>query len=247
MLGLPRKVEKLWKNRAKPAASAPLSAIKTSATGLSPKSHSCNESSVATTSWDRRSYSASSPIKVRIRGTSSADASLTSFTLGKFLRLRVGAYERLGDLDGVGRRTLEQVVRDAPVLHDPPRDPHPPHVNSRIPGVLQRGRESVRITGEGDARRVGKCFAHFLQRDIPFELDVDALGMAGVHGDADRGRVDFEVGEDHDLARLPDHLGLLGGPPVLPDRPDQGNGVTVDGLGIDVLTPVLERIHPAAS
>src|SRR5215207_4463304 len=134
MLGLPRKVEKLWKNRAKPAASALRSAIKTSATGFSPKSHSCNESSVATTSWDRRSYSASSPIKVKIRGTSSADASRTSVTPGELLRPRVGADERLGDLDRVGRRPFEQVVRNAPVLHDPPRGPQPPHVNSRIPG-----------------------------------------------------------------------------------------------------------------
>src|SRR5215207_6863078 len=60
------------------------------------------------------------------------------------LRLRVDADERLGDLDGVRRRTLEEVVGDAPVLDHVPLDAHPPDVGPLFSGDLKRRREVVR-------------------------------------------------------------------------------------------------------
>src|SRR5919112_240808 len=246
MPGLPRKVEKLWKKRAKAAGWLSISPIRTSATGRSPNNQPRRPSSVAATSWESLSYSANSRIRSRIRGTSSSVALRTSNPHPRG-RLDPRADKRLGDLDGVGRRPLEQVVRYAPVLHDVSGDPQPPHVYPGIPSVLQWRREIFRVAGERHAGRAGQYFAHLLQRGLPLELDVDALGMAGVDGYAAGGRVDFEVGEIHDLARLPYHLGLLGGPSILPNRTDKGDGVAVDGLRVDVLAPVLERVHPAAS
>src|SRR5215218_982085 len=161
------------------------------------------------------------------------------------LRPRVDADERLGDLDGIRRRALEQIVRDAPVLHNAPEDSQPPHVDAGIPGMLQRRRERVRVAGERYAGRARERLCNLFQRNRPFELDVDAFGVSGVYGDSDGGRVDFEFGEVHDLAALPHHLGLFGGPPILPDGPDQGNSIAVNGLWINIFAPILERIHPA--
>src|SRR5215471_6549441 len=76
MPGSPRKVEKLWKKRAKPRAWPVLSsAIATSAYGFEPNSAERSRSSVIRTLSSNRSYSASSRIKVAIRGTSSSAAS----------------------------------------------------------------------------------------------------------------------------------------------------------------------------
>src|SRR3990170_2258758 len=152
MPGLPRKVEKLWKKSAKPAGSPPSSAITTSATGRSPKRCSRRASSVATTSCERRSYSASSFMKERIRGTSSSEAARmrTSPTpAAEGLGAGVGdADEGLGDLDGVRRRTLEQVVGDAPVLDRVPFHPNPPDVRTRLASDLQRRRIVRRVARE---------------------------------------------------------------------------------------------------
>jgi hypothetical protein len=69
----------------------------------------------------------------------------------------VGADERFGDLDGVGRRALEQVVGYAPVLDDVTLDAHPPDVGFVLSDYLERRREVVR---ELDAGRRSQRLEH---------------------------------------------------------------------------------------
>src|SRR5215204_2606460 len=107
------------------------------------------------------------------------------------LRLRVDADERLGDLDGVRRRTLEEVVGDAPVLDHSSLHAYPPDVGSILTGDLERRREVVRNL---DARRRPKRFEHLRERRLALGLDVDALRVACVDRNPDSGREDGKVG-----------------------------------------------------
>src|SRR5918994_7702171 len=69
------------------------------------------------------------------------------------LRPRVDAYERLGDLDGVRRGALEEVVCDAPVLDHTPLHAYPPDVGPTLTGDLERRRELRWVVREADPTR----------------------------------------------------------------------------------------------
>src|SRR6516225_5630484 len=74
MPGLPSKVEKLWKNRAKPTGVPSRQANTTSAYGRGPKSEAARSAVVADISCSRRSYTASSRMNSSTSGSSCAAA-----------------------------------------------------------------------------------------------------------------------------------------------------------------------------
>src|SRR3712207_2742974 len=185
-------------------------------------------------------------MSVRIRGTSASVAGRISRSIAaSSAALHPDADEGFGDLDGIRRSPFEQVVRHAPVSYAVILDPDPPDVGSRLASRLQRRGETVRVAGEDDAGRLAQDFENFGQTDIAARLDVDALGVAGVDGDAYGGREDGEVGHREDLARLLPHLLLLGGADILPYPADERYGVADNGLREGVLPAVLERLDAA--
>src|SRR4051794_25624739 len=138
MPGRPRKVEKLWKNSAKPTASpASDSAMSTSAYGREPNRCVCSTARSSTTSWARCSYAASAPISSTIVSRSLGTAGRITWapyparpagpvpyrgrvdlTL-RLLETRVGRPQPLGDRDtpstiakspvGPGPLTLDEI------------------------------------------------------------------------------------------------------------------------------------------
>jgi len=68
------------------------------------------------------------------------------------------ADEGLRDLDGVGRRALEQVVGDAPVLDRAPFNPHSPDVGARLARDLQRRRIVGSLSRELYARSLAQAY-----------------------------------------------------------------------------------------
>src|SRR5215204_5079751 len=160
---------------------------------------------------------------------------------------RVDSDERLGDLDGVGRRALEQVVCYAPVLDHTPLHAHPPDVGSFLSGDLERRREVGWILGEPDAGRGPQRLEHLRKLYLTLRFDVDALGVAGVDWNPDGGGEDRKAGQREDLAGLLPHLGLFVRVAVVADAPDLGYGVPHDGPGKSVLPTILQRLDAATS
>src|SRR5918999_528368 len=185
MPGRPRNVEKLWKNSAKAAGCPSHSPINTSAAARSPKCESRRVSSVADTSCERRSYSASSFMSERMSGTSPSVAVRISSSGIRNVLLDSRPHKGLRYLHGIGRGSLEQVVRDAPVADGAVLDPYPANVYSLLPRRLQRRREVRGVSAEDDAGGPTQDFENLGQTYIALGLDVDALGVAGVDGDAD--------------------------------------------------------------
>ena len=128
----------------------------------------------------------------------------------------VALAEDLGDLDGVGRGALAQVVRDDPegepaAVRDRHVAPDPPDEDLVAPGGL--GRQRVVVLGgivlDHDARDGREQLAGPIRRDRLARLDVDGLGVADEDRDADRRARDPQVRQVEDLAVLGDDLPLL--------------------------------------
>jgi hypothetical protein len=88
------------------------------------------------------------------------------------LRPRGDADERLGDLDGVRRRALEEVVGDAPILDHPSLHTHPPDVSPVFSGDLD-GR--WKVVGDLDAGRLPQRFEDRGEICLPLGLHVEML------------------------------------------------------------------------
>src|SRR5690606_20366373 len=160
----PRKVEKLWKNSAKPAGSLCHSAITTSAYGRSLKRLSSSWASVATTSWASFSYSASSRMSARIRGRSSrvAGRRLIMCLLALPAAVARGPGKNLDDIAGrkrahARRRAGEDQIA-TPQGEACSEERHQSRHGKQQPvhfAVLAR--LAVDAALEGDAREVRRC------------------------------------------------------------------------------------------
>ena len=116
------------------------------------------------------------------------------------------ADQLLGDLHGVERGALAQVVGDAPE-GEPVRHrrvlAQPADVNGVLAGALLRGDVAFvgAVVDDADARRRAQRRPGFLLADRLFELDVHRRGMADEHRHTHAGRGNLDVGIE-DLARL---------------------------------------------
>ncbi len=85
------------------------------------------------------------------------------------------------------------------------------------------------------------------QRDFLLRLDVDALSVSGMNGDANGRREDGEARQGENLTGLLLHLLLLRRVPALVYAPDKRDGVPNDGLGKGVLAAILQGLNPATA
>ena len=120
--------------------------------------------------------------------------------------------DQLGDLHGVERRALAQVVvadeqREPAVAVDARVLPQPADVRRVLARRLQRRRHVAQL----HARRVGEQLARPLGRHRTLELGVDRQRVAGEHRHPHADARDPQVGDAEDLARLVAELLLLVG------------------------------------
>ena len=150
----------------------------------------------------------------------------------------------LGDLHGVERRALAQIVGD---------DPHRQAVldrdvlaDARDEGGVLAGRLDRRdvaavlaLVDDQAARRLAQDVARLVGRDRLLELDVDRFRMADEHRHAHAGRRQLDLRVE-DLLGLGHHLPLFLRVAVLHEDVDMRDDVEGDALG-ELLRPRPDR------
>src|SRR5690606_34868220 len=136
--------------------------------------------------------------------------------------------EQLGDLGGVERGALPQVVAGHEELQRPrivQRAAHPPHPHRIGTHRVDRHRElpGARVVDHEHAGRLLQQVPGRLYLYLTVEDRVYRDRVAGDHGHAYAGGGDLEIRPAEDLARLVAQLHLLRGPTVVAQRPGPGD------------------------
>ncbi len=146
--------------------------------------------------------------------------------------------EQFGDLHGVERRALAQVVGDDPEVQavlDGRILPDAADIGGVFAHALDRGDvpAGLALVDDEHARGLPQDLAGLLLVEEVLGLDVHRLGMADEDRHPNAGRGDLDRGV-HDLLGLGDHLPFLLGRAVLHEDVDMGNDVEGDLLRVDL-------------
>src|SRR5690606_23007045 len=149
--------------------------------------------------------------------------------------LEMPAAEEFGDLHGIERRTLAEIVADAPeveAVFDRRVFTDAADEGRKVAATLDRSGVTaiLALVVKHDAGSLAQDALRLLSRQLVLEFDIDRLGVTDEHRYTHAGRGDLDLGVE-DLLRFDDHLPLFLRRAVVEELVDVGDDVEGDLLG----------------